>query len=66
MKRMASTKKTVLYLYVRPQTKAWLKRLCAKQIGRVTQSTMVEQVFAAVQELGIFDRKTKENKNGKA
>jgi hypothetical protein len=46
MKKRAS-KKEILYLHVDTETKRWLKSLCAKQVGRVSQSTMAERIFVA-------------------
>lgn len=40
-----TTKKEILYLHVDKTTKTWLKSLAAKQIGRVSQSTMAERIF---------------------
>lgn len=63
---MTTPKKAILYLHVSANTKRWLKRLCAKQVGKISQSTMAEQVFVAAQKLGIFDRGTQSRgKNGK-
>jgi hypothetical protein len=56
-KEKATKKKTVLYLHVSKETKAWLKNLCAKQAGHVSQSTMAEQLFRASRKLGLLDRK---------
>ena len=57
-------KRTILYLHVDLQTKRWLKTLCKKQGGYVSQSTMAEQVFVAARRLGIFDRGNKGKRNG--
>jgi hypothetical protein len=62
-KKARKPQRTILYLHVDASTKLWLKRLCAKQAGRVSQSTMAEQVFVAARRLGIYDRKEK-RKNG--
>jgi len=45
---MATKKKTtILYLHVSASTKIWLKNLCKKQIGKVSQSNMAEQILIA-------------------
>lgn len=56
-KKTTAKKKTVLYLHVDAETKRWLKALCKKQAGHISQSTMAEQLFKASRKLGIFDRK---------
>ena len=42
-----------LYLRVKPETKAWLKALCAKQLVKTSQSTMVEHIFGTVKSLNL-------------
>lgn len=38
--------KEILFLHVTKGTKAWLKELCAKEIGTVSVSTKVERILA--------------------
>lgn len=58
-------KRTILYLHVDLATKNWLKKMCKDQPGRVSQSTMAEQVFVAARKLGIFSRGNKgKSRNG--
>jgi hypothetical protein len=46
--------KVVLFLQIDPHTKTWLKKLCKKQIGRVSQSTMAERIFVAAKKNAQF------------
>jgi hypothetical protein len=54
-KKKQAKRKSVLYLHVDTETKKWLKRLCAKQPGKVSQSLMAEQLFARARQSGVFD-----------
>jgi hypothetical protein len=56
MKKTVSKKKTILYLHITSDTKVWLKSLCKKQVGRVSQSTMAERIFVAAQKNPKFIR----------
>lgn len=62
---MATPKKrTVLYLHVDLQTKQLLKKACAQQPGRVSQSTMAEQLLvSALSDRGLSTTGGKYGKN---
>lgn len=62
---MTARRKEILYLHVHADTKRWLKALAKKQVGRVSQSTMAEQLLIAARKLGIFSDKRKRSKSSK-
>ena len=42
---MKPKKREVLYVYVTPAIKKWLKDMCKKEEGFVSQSTMAARIF---------------------
>lgn len=38
-------KRSTLYLYISTENKKWLNALCAKQVGKISKSTMAEKLF---------------------
>lgn len=46
---MSTKKRQIIFLYTNAKTKKWLKALCKRQPGKMSQSTMVAQMLTKLQ-----------------